>query len=98
MTGKPDVHPRPSLRPASGAAAHAALARLIGKRVTGYVNWQRKRRFIHDAEVLAKIVADLKAQAPDHIAVTGDIANIALPDEFARGRDWLREPGLAAAT
>ncbi len=55
---------------------------LIGKRVTGYINWQRKRRFIHDPAVLAKIVADLKAQAPDHIAVTGDIANIALPAEF----------------
>ena len=53
--------------------------------MTGYINWQRRRRFIHDADVLAKIVADLKAQAPDHIAVTGDLANIALPEEFARG-------------
>ena len=52
------------------------------------LNWQRKRRFVHDPGVLAQIVADLKAQAPDHIAVTGDIANIALPAEFAR-RDWL---------
>ena len=66
---------------------------LIGKRVTGYINWLRKRRFIHDPAVLAKIVADLKAQAPDHIAVTGDIANIALPDEFARGGDWLDSLG-----
>jgi 3',5'-cyclic AMP phosphodiesterase CpdA len=71
------------------------LAELIGKRVTGYINWQRKRRFIHDPEVLAKIVADLKSQAPDHIAVTGDIANIALPDEFTRGRDWLESLGAA---
>jgi 3',5'-cyclic AMP phosphodiesterase CpdA len=68
---------------------------LIGKRITGYINWRRKRRFIHDAAVLAKIVADLKAQAPDHIAVTGDIANIALPDEFVRGRDWLESLGSA---
>jgi 3',5'-cyclic AMP phosphodiesterase CpdA len=71
------------------------LAELIGKRVTGYINWQRKRRFIHDPEVLAKIVADLKSQAPDHIAVTGDIANIALPGEFTRGRDWLESLGAA---
>jgi 3',5'-cyclic AMP phosphodiesterase CpdA len=62
---------------------------LIGKRVTGYVNWQKKRRFIHDAEALAAIVSDIKAQAPDHIAVTGDIANIALAAEFRQGRDWL---------
>jgi 3',5'-cyclic AMP phosphodiesterase CpdA len=66
---------------------------LIGKRLTGYINWQRKRRFIHEPDVLAKIVADLKAQAPDHIAVTGDIANIALPEEFVRGRQWLQSLG-----
>ena len=62
---------------------------LIGKRVTGYINWQRRRQFIHDPAVLSAIAADLRAQAPDHIAVTGDIANIALPAEFQRGRDWL---------
>jgi 3',5'-cyclic AMP phosphodiesterase CpdA len=66
---------------------------LLSKRVTGYINWQRKRRFIHDPAVLAQIVADMKAQGPDHIAVTGDIANIALPAEFVRGRDWLESLG-----
>jgi 3',5'-cyclic AMP phosphodiesterase CpdA len=68
---------------------------LVGKRVTGYINWQRKRRFIHDPAVLAAIVQDLKAQRPDHVAVTGDIANIALPQEFTRGRDWLESLGAA---
>ena len=68
---------------------------LIGKRVTGYINWQRKRRYIHDTAVLEKIVADVKAQAPDHIAVTGDIANIALPAEFVHGREWLESIGPA---
>ncbi len=62
---------------------------LIGKRVTGYINWQRNRCYIHDTAALAAIVADVKAQAPNHIAVTGDIANIALTAEFPRGRDWL---------
>jgi 3',5'-cyclic AMP phosphodiesterase CpdA len=32
-------------------------------------------------------------QAPGHIAVTGDLANIALPDEFIRGRSWLARLG-----
>jgi 3',5'-cyclic AMP phosphodiesterase CpdA len=68
---------------------------LVGKRVTGYLNWQRSRRFVHDPAVLAKIVADLKAQKPDHIAVTGDLANIALPGEFLHGRDWLERLGAA---
>jgi 3',5'-cyclic AMP phosphodiesterase CpdA len=68
-------------------------SQLLNKRVTGYINWQRKRRFIHDAGVLTKIVADLKAQQPDHIACTGDLANIALPEEFTRGRAWLEGLG-----
>jgi len=66
---------------------------LIGKRLTGYLNWQHSRRFIHDSAVLAKIAADLKSQAPNHIAVTGDIVNIALPGEFRHGRDWLESLG-----
>ena len=68
---------------------------LLGKRVTGYINWKRKRRFVHDPEALARIVADLKAQGADHVAVTGDIANVALAAEFRRGRDWLESLGSA---
>lgn len=68
-------------------AAH--FGELMNKRITGWLNWQRKRRFVHDRSVLDKLVADLMAQAPDHIAVTGDLANIALKAEFARGRAWL---------
>jgi len=43
--------------------------------------------------VLPALVADLLANAPDHVAVTGDIVNISLPAEFARAGDWLRELG-----
>jgi 3',5'-cyclic AMP phosphodiesterase CpdA len=68
---------------------------LVGKRITGYINWQRRRRFIHDPGTLAAIVADLRRQTPDHIAVTGDIANIALAAEFTQGRDWLERLGTA---
>jgi 3',5'-cyclic AMP phosphodiesterase CpdA len=69
------------------------LGELMGKRLTGYLKWRRERRFIHRADVLEKIVADLKAQKPGHIACTGDIANIALPGEFAHGRAWLENLG-----
>jgi 3',5'-cyclic AMP phosphodiesterase CpdA len=62
------------------------------KRVAGYVNWLRSRQFIHRTAVLAKIIGDISGK-PDHIAVTGDIANIALPEEFRRGRDWLGSLG-----
>jgi 3',5'-cyclic AMP phosphodiesterase CpdA len=71
------------------------LRELASKRLTGFINWQRKRRFMHRGEVLAAIVADLKAQSPDHIAVTGDLANISLPQEFAAGRAWLEQVGDA---
>jgi 3',5'-cyclic AMP phosphodiesterase CpdA len=71
------------------------ISELIGKRLTGYIHWQHKRRFVHDSGVLAKIAADMKAQAPGHVAVTGDIVNIGLPDEFAHGRQWLERLGSA---
>ena len=45
--------------------------------------------------MLSAIAADVRAQTPDHIAVTGDIANIALPAEFPRGRGWLESLGSA---
>ncbi|TIU09350.1 MAG: metallophosphoesterase, partial [Mesorhizobium sp.] len=42
---------------------------LASKRVLGYVNWQRnRRRHMHDA-VIDTIVGDIKANAPDHLAV-----------------------------
>ncbi|HZT26662.1 MAG TPA: metallophosphoesterase [Pseudolabrys sp.] len=68
---------------------------LCNKRITGYINWRRNRRFVHDSGVLQTIVADLKAQQPDHIACLGDLANIALPEEFTRGRAWLERLGKA---
>ncbi len=62
---------------------------LLGKRATGYLNWWRHRVHVHAPEALAGIVADIKAQKPDHIALTGDLVNISLPDEFARASQWL---------
>ncbi len=69
------------------------LARLRFKQFAGYVNWLRSRQFIHRREVLEKITGDLALQKADHIVVSGDIANISLPFEFARGRDWLATLG-----
>lgn len=72
------------------------LTELIGKRVTGFINWRRKRAAIHRSEVLSRIVADLKAQHPDHIAVTGDLVNLALPGEYGVARAWLDALGHPA--
>lgn len=73
----------------------ASFFELAGKRLTGWLNWQRKRHNVHDRAVLETIVADLQAQQPDHIAVTGDIANIGLPAEYRNGRAWLDSVGAA---
>ena len=70
-------------------------SQLASKRLFGYLNWQRKRHRIHQRGTLDRIVADLLAQAPDHIALTGDLVNIALPDEFAAARAWLAALGPA---
>lgn len=69
------------------------LAELLGKRATGYVNWLYKRAGQHDMGVLTRIVADLKAQAPDHVLMTGDIVNIGLAAEIALAKDWLATLG-----
>jgi 3',5'-cyclic AMP phosphodiesterase CpdA len=74
----------------------ARLSEIAGKRITGYINWRRRRHKIHIAETLNEIVRDLKAQAPDHIAVTGDLANISLPAEFPIARAWLDALGAPA--
>ena len=70
------------------------LRELLSKRLTGYVNWQRRGR-IHNMDVLGEIVADIHAQAPDHIAMTGDILNIGLPAEFPLAENWLKTLGEA---
>jgi len=69
------------------------LAELLGKRVLGYLNWTRNRHRIHRRDVLDALVADLQAQRPDHIAVTGDLVNLALAAEFAPARAWLESVG-----
>ena len=63
------------------------------KRSVGMVNWYRNRRDLHLASVAALIAADCKAQHPDHIAVTGDLATLGLPGEFQTGLDWLATLG-----
>jgi 3',5'-cyclic AMP phosphodiesterase CpdA len=69
------------------------LSELIGKRATGYLHWKRNRHKIHRREVLDAVVEDLRAQRPDHIAVTGDLVNIALEAEFAPAHAWLESVG-----
>lgn len=69
------------------------LTELASKRGLGLVNWHLRRRREHRAEVLNALLDDLDTQAPDHIAVTGDLVNVALPGEFASARTFLERLG-----
>lgn len=66
---------------------------LLGQRVLGYLNWRRNRHLIHRRDMLDVIVSDMQAQQPDHIAVTGDLVNLALAAEFPRARRWIESVG-----
>ena len=66
---------------------------LASKRVVGYVNWQRNRRhFLHDG-VIDTIVNDIRNAGSDHLAVTGDLVNLALDGEIELARQWLETLG-----
>jgi 3',5'-cyclic AMP phosphodiesterase CpdA len=71
----------------------ARLRDLAGKRALGYLNWTRNRHKYHRREVLDALVADMQAQRPDHIAVTGDLVNLALDAEFLPAQAWLESVG-----
>lgn len=79
--------------PHLGPLPDPKLIQLVSKRILGYLNWQRHRSKIMGASYLDQLVEDMKAQSPDHIAVTGDLVNIGLPLEIAGARDWLEEIG-----
>lgn len=66
---------------------------LLSKRLFGYVNWHRGRKFVHKREVLDLLTHDLKERGPDHILVTGDLTNLGLPQEFPPAAEWLWQLG-----
>jgi 3',5'-cyclic AMP phosphodiesterase CpdA len=81
----PHLPPLPALR----------LRDFAGKRALGYLNWTRNRHKYQRRDVLDALVSDLQAQKPDHIAITGDLVNLALEAEFAPARIWLESVGAS---
>jgi len=76
-----------------GPLPAVSYRQLASKRAIGYVNWRRNRRRELSEGTLGAIVADIKAEAPDHLAVTGDLVNIALDAELELARIWLETLG-----
>lgn len=66
---------------------------LVSKRALGYMNWHRNRAHGFNQDVLGSLVDDMAGNRPDHIAVTGDLVNLALASEFAAAHEWLSTLG-----
>ena len=79
--------------PHNPLTSNVTVKQLLNKRLLGYLSWHRKRYLRHRPEVLASLLDDIKAAQPDHIMISGDLVNIALPDEFAASRVWLETVG-----
>jgi 3',5'-cyclic AMP phosphodiesterase CpdA len=79
--------------PHIGPLPRAMPRELAGKRMLGWLNWNRGRRDVHRMDVLDQLLADLHAQNPDHIALTGDVVNLSLPGEYPAARIFLEKVG-----
>ncbi|MGL4728940.1 MAG: metallophosphoesterase family protein [Bosea sp. (in: a-proteobacteria)] len=66
---------------------------LMNKRLTGYLNWRYRRSHIHDMAVLDKVLNDIAAQNPSHIAMTGDLGHIGLGQEFEAAKAFMTRLG-----
>jgi 3',5'-cyclic AMP phosphodiesterase CpdA len=66
-----------------------SVRELASKRITGYVNWRRKRRKAMFGEVLETLTDDIIDRKPDHLAVTGDLVNLATDNEVDAASAWL---------
>lgn len=66
-----------------------SVAELASKRITGYVNWHRNRRKHLFGNTLELVLAGLREAGPDHVAITGDLVNLATRSEIEAARLWL---------
>ncbi len=83
-----DVHLAPLPRPGAGE--------LLSKRAIGFASWHLRRKKIHQRHIADRIAADIVAAKPDHVALTGDLVNIALAREFEIGTTWMQDFGSGA--
>jgi len=70
-----------------------SLEAVRSKRVLGWLSWHLRRRRRYRPAVLEALLADLAQTAPDHLAITGDLTQIALEPEFREAAAWLARFG-----
>lgn len=79
--------------PHLGPLPEPTYRELASKRITGYVNWRRNRRHHHREGVVDLVIDSIRESGPDHLAVTGDLVNLALDAEIRQARQWLESLG-----
>ncbi|WP_181702587.1 metallophosphoesterase family protein [Chthonobacter albigriseus] len=82
--------------PHLGPLPQASVSDLASKRILGYINWHRNRAIAMRGDLLSRLVEAVRAEEPDHVAVTGDLVNIALPAELEPARRFLETIGPGA--
>ncbi|HVZ72265.1 MAG TPA: metallophosphoesterase [Polyangia bacterium] len=66
---------------------------LVGKRAVGTLNLVVNRTRKHKMALLEALGADLRAQTVDHVALTGDLSNIAIDGEWRAALRWVEATG-----
>ncbi len=66
---------------------------LLSKRLTGYLNWQGNRAGALSETTVLRLTGAIADHRPDHIAVTGDLTNLALDAELQNAAAWLKTLG-----
>jgi 3',5'-cyclic AMP phosphodiesterase CpdA len=65
----------------------------LGKRAVGAMNLLLRRRRKHRMELLEAVGVDLRSRSVDHLALTGDLANVSLEAEWEAAERWLEAYG-----
>ncbi len=65
------------------------LRDLLGKRAIGGLNLLLRRRHKHSMALLQSLLEDLRGRSVDHLALTGDLCNIALESEWSAALRWI---------
>ncbi|MDL2405064.1 metallophosphoesterase [Rhizobium calliandrae] len=81
-----------------GPLPRLSIRELASKRITGFVNWHRNRRKHLFGGTLDLLLEDIKSKQADHLAVTGDLVNLASGIEIRTAAEWLRTLGDPAFT
>jgi len=71
----------------------ARLGDFLNKRAVGALNIVVNRRRKHKMELLEALGEDLRAQRPDHVALTGDLSNVAIEGEWRQALRWIDATG-----